>query len=310
MADVLCFGNVQFEVLCRAVTALPAPGALQRIDAIDFALSGNGANVAAALARLGVSVALAGYSGADAVGESFRQTLSDLGVGIETLPRHPTAGTGASVTALAPSGERSVLYVNGANDLIDLATAPDAWLDGVRVVSVGSVFVLPRFTGAAVARLFRRARERGATTVLNVCWDAEGQGLPFLAPALAETDYFILSQDEGRQLTGESESERMLEALEAHVRGAVVLTLGAEGCLVRGAQELCRVPALPVAAVDCTGAGDSFVAGFIAGLITRRPVEECARLGCHVASFAVTGPGAFPRIPPLAQVDSMSLSHT
>lgn len=54
---------------------------------------------------------------------------------------------------------------------------------------------------------------------------------------------------------------------------------------------------VPVAATDTTGAGDTFIAGFIAGLAHDLPLEACARLGCRVAAFAVTGPGAYPRIP-------------
>jgi len=306
VADVLCFGNLQLDVLCRTVTALPPPGGLRRVDAIDSALSGNGANVAAVLGRLGVAVELAGYSGADVIGDQLRTTLAAQGVGTTLLLRHPSAGTGTSVIAVAPDGERSVLYVNGANALFDLDTVPDAWLRGRRVVSLGTVFVLPQFTGASVGRLFARARAHGATTVLNVCWDDEGRGLPFIAPALAETDIFLLSGDEGRQLTGFLDPADILRALEAHTRGAVVVTLGANGCLVRGQDDLERIAAVSVVATDCTGAGDSFVGGFIAGLVAGRSRPDCARLGCHVAAYAVTGPGAYPRVPPLTEVDQLT----
>lgn len=302
MADVLCFGNLQFDVLCHPVTALPERGGLRMIEGIDFALSGNAGNVAAALGRLGIAVDLAGYSGSDPIGEQFRTLLAAEGVGTSRLLRHPTAGTGTSVIALAPDGERSILFVNGANALFDLDDVPDEWLDGVRVVSVGSIFVLPQFSGDAVARLFTRARARGAATVLNVCWDGQGQGLPFLAPALASTDYFILSLDEGRQLTGEPEPAAILARLQEITSGAIALTLGPDGCLVTTAQGPRHVPAVPVTATDCTGAGDAFVAGVIAGLVERRSFEACTRLGCQVASYAVTGPGSYPRIPPLPEV--------
>jgi len=306
VAAVLCFGNLQLDVLCRTVMELPAPGGLRRLDGIDVALSGNAANVAAALGRLGVAVELAGYSGADIVGDQLRATLAAQGVGTATLSRHPCASTGTSVIALAPDGERSVLYVNGANALFDLDAVPDGWLRGRRVVSVGTVFVLPQFTGPAVARLFARARAHGAATILNVCWDDEGRGLSFIAPALAETDHFVLSLDEGHQLTGLGDPSEILRALEAYTRGEVVLTLGADGCLVRGedgTDDFEHIQAAPVEATDCTGAGDSFVAGFIAGLIARRPRVECARLGCHVAAYAVTGPGAYSRVPRLEEID-------
>lgn len=302
MVDALCFGNLQLDLLCRTVTTLPAPGELRRIEAIDAALSGNAGNVALALRRLGLAVDLAGYSGTDAIGEQFRATLAEAGVGTDKLLRHPTAGTGTSVIALAPNGERGILFVNGANELFELDAVPDDWLDGARVISVGSVFVLPQFTGAAVGRLLARARARGAVTVLNPCWDDLDRGLPFLEPALPEADYFILNEDEGRQLTGQARPERILDRLEALTRGAVILTLGADGCCLRGADGPEHIPALPVRATDCTGAGDSFIAGFIAGLVTGRAPRDCARLGCRVAAHAVTGPGAWVRIPPLAEL--------
>ncbi|MBV9230438.1 MAG: carbohydrate kinase family protein [Chloroflexi bacterium] len=302
MADVLCFGNLQFDVLCRSVTTLPPPGELRMIDSIDFALSGNAGNVAAALGRLGINVELAGYSGADVVGEQFRTMLSAMGVGTAKLLRHPTVSTGTSVITLSPGGERSIIFVNGANELFDLDTVPDAWLEQTRVVYVGSIFVLPQFTGEAVGRLFTRARAHGAMTVLNICWDARGQGIPFLKPALAEVDYFILSYDEGRQLTGHTLPESIVDSLKVHTRGNVILTLGADGCCVDDKAGLQQIPALSVEATDCTGAGDAFAAGFSAGLVEGLSVYDCARLGCHVASFAVTGPSAYPRIPPLTEV--------
>jgi sugar/nucleoside kinase (ribokinase family) len=276
------------------------------IDSIDFALSGNSGNVAAALGRLGINVELAGYSGADIVGEQFRTMLSAMGVGTDKLLRHPTVSTGTSVITLSSGGERSIIFVNGANELFDLNTVPDKWLEQTRLVYVGSIFVLPQFTGEAVGYLFTRARAHGALTVLNICWDAKEQGIPFLKPALAETDYFILSYDEGRHLTGHTLPESIVDSLQVHTRGTVVLTLGADGCGVGGEAGLQKIPALSVEAIDCTGAGDAFVAGFSAGLVEGRSVYNCAHLGCHVAAFAVTGPGAYPRIPTLAEVKQIS----
>ncbi len=303
MADVLCFGNLQCDVLCRPLIALPEPGALRMLDAIDVTLSGNGGNVAAALARLGVEVSLAGYSGADVIGEQFRATLAAQGVRVDRLLRHPSAGSGTSVIALAPNGERTIVFVNGANALFDLDDVPDEWLEGTGVVFAGSVFVLPQFTGETVGRLFTRAQGRGAKTVLNVCWDGERRGLPFLIPALEETDYLVLNHDEGRQLTGHEAPDAILDRLNVHVRGTTIMTLGPDGCCLREEGTLRQVPALPVEATDCTGAGDCFVAGFIAGLVKGLPPAACARLGCRVAACAVTGPGAYTRVPPLSEID-------
>ncbi|HET9906327.1 MAG TPA: carbohydrate kinase family protein [Anaerolineales bacterium] len=297
MSDVLCFGNLQLDVLCRTVTELPPPGSLQKIDTVDFALSGNGGSLAMALARLGVSVDLAGYSGADVIGDQFRTMLMTEGVGIDKLTRHPTAGTGTSIVTVAPTGERSIFYVNGANDEVNLESVPDDWLHGLRILAVTSVFVLPHFTGEAIAQLFQRAHAAGARTVLNICWDGEARGLNFLAPALAHSDYFVLNFDEGCQLTGFETPNEIIGRLMDFTSGTIILTLGAEGCCFRTESGIERVPAIPVNATDTTGAGDSFVAGFIAGLIRGRSLSECVQLGCEIAAYAVTGTGAYVRIP-------------
>ena len=297
MSDVLCFGNLQLDVLCRTVTELPPPGSLQRIDAVDFALSGNGGSLAMALARLGVSVDLAGYSGADVIGDQFRTMLTAEGVGIDKLSRHPSAGTGTSVITVAPTGERSIFFVNGANEEFKLEDVPDDWLHGSRIVAVTSVFVLPHFTGEAIAHLFQRAHTLGARTVLNICWDHQARGLGFLAPALAHSDTFVLNYDEGCQLTGCDAPDDIFDRLMKFTSGTIILTLGAEGCCFRTDSGIERVPAIPVRATDTTGAGDSFVAGFIAGLIRGLSLRDCVQLGCQIAAYAVTGTGAYMRIP-------------
>jgi sugar/nucleoside kinase (ribokinase family) len=297
MSDVLCFGNLQLDVLCRTVTELPPPGGLRMIDTVNFALSGNGGSLAMALARLGVSVDLAGYSGADVIGDQFRVMLTTEGVGIDKLFRHPTAGTGTSVIAVAPTGERSIFFVNGANEAFNLDDVSANWLQGPRIVAVMSVFVLPQFTGEAITRLFQRAHAMGARTVLNICWDREARGLNFLATTLAQSDYFVLNYDEGRQLTGYDALNDIFDRLMDFTSGRIILTLGAEGCCFRTEAGIERIPAIPVHATDTTGAGDSFVAGFIAGLIRGLPLRDCVQLGCQVAAYAVTGTGAYMRIP-------------
>jgi sugar/nucleoside kinase (ribokinase family) len=303
LADVLCFGNLQLDVLCRPVIGLPPPGVLTPIDHIDLTLSGNGGNVAATLARLGVDVALAGYRGADVIGDGFAITLSRLGVDTSMLARHPSASTGTSVVTVMPNGERGILFTNGANALFDLDTVPNAWLRGPRVVTVSSVFVLPLYNGAAVSRLFSRARASGAVTVLNPSWPNQDQALESLRPALAVTDYFFFNRDEGRELTGQDDPGLILDAIDAITPGVVILTLGAEGCIVREHGRRRHIAAEAVTAVDSTGAGDAFVAGFVAGLVDEREPAACAELGSRVAAYAVTGPGAYPRTPTLAELD-------
>lgn len=302
MPDVLCIGNIQFDVLARPMAALPPPGALARVEEVRFSLGGNGMNTAAGLARLGMSTAIFGAVSRDFLGDYALAQLAAAGVDASAIARHPTAGSGVSLIAVAPDGERSITFTNGANECFSLDEVPDHLIRQARVLCVGSVFVLPQLTGEALARLFQRARAAGVTTVLDICWDGEGRGLSFLAPCLPSTDLFAPSWEEGRQLTGQDEPEAIAAALRAAGAGAVALKLGERGCFVtaEGVSEL--VPTVPLAAVDTTGAGDTWLAGMMAGLLQGLSLPECGRLANRVAAFAVTGPGCWERVPPLASL--------
>src|SRR5215210_5296202 len=120
MPDILCIGNIQFDVLARPVETLPRPGTLARVEEIRFSLGGNGMNTAAGLARLGVSTALFGMLSRDFLGDRALAELNRAGVDISAIARHPTAGSGVSLIAVAPDGERSITFTNGANDLFRL----------------------------------------------------------------------------------------------------------------------------------------------------------------------------------------------
>jgi ribokinase len=299
MPEVLCIGNIQFDVLARPVVELPRPGTLARVEEIRFSLGGNGMNTAAGLARLGVPTALFGMVSRDFLGEHALAQLALAGVDTRAVARHPEAGSGVSLIAVQADGERSITFTNGANERFRPEEVPDDLLRQVRVLFVGSVFVLPQLSGEALAELFRRARGYGVKTVLDVCWDSESRGLPFLSPCLPFTDLFAPSLEEGRQLTGEQEPAAIAAALLTQGAAAVGVKLDARGCYLARPGEAWQIPTTPLAAVDSTGAGDTWMAGLVAGLLRGLPLPECGRLANRVAAFAVTGPGCWERVPRL-----------
>src|SRR5712691_92358 len=102
MPEVLCIGNIQFDVLARPVVELPRPGALAKVEQIAFSLGGNGMNTAAGLARLGIPTALYGMASRDFLGDHALAQLAAAGVDTSAVGRHPTAGSGVSLIAVAP----------------------------------------------------------------------------------------------------------------------------------------------------------------------------------------------------------------
>lgn len=115
-----------------------------------------------------------------------------------------------------------------------------------------------------------------------------------IAPCLPYTDYFLPSYEEARMLAGgrddPAEIAMFLQDAGAKVVG---LKMGERGSYLRAADGTeVRVPILPVTAVDGTGAGDAYVAGFLAGLLRGWSLEECARFANAVGACCVTAMGA------------------
>jgi sugar/nucleoside kinase (ribokinase family) len=96
--------------------------------------------------------------------------------------------------------------------------------------------------------------------------------------------------EEARAITGESDPARAADRLHELGASVAAVTGGPDGCWVSG---LGHVPGFQVDAVDGTGAGDAFAAGFLYGRLTGRPLDWCARFANAAGALATTAVGAF-----------------
>jgi ribokinase len=158
--------------------------------------------------------------------------------------------------------------------------------------------------------LFQLAHQVGLTTSLDTGWDPTEQWLnnPYLAPTLAETDFFFPNEVEATALMGNGWNP---QALADKVKGMVVIKRGAEGALAvshDGAQQ--AIPAIPVRVVDTTGAGDAFNAGFLyATTIMKVQLVEALRFAAACGAQAVTQVGGATNAPDAAAVGAFIKQH-
>jgi ribokinase len=150
------------------------------------------------------------------------------------------------------------------------------------------------------------ARSLGVQTILN---PAPGLRLPESIFALC--DYLTPNETEAATLTGLpvtniEEAERAAEALLARGTRNVVITLGAQGALVKNARLAKRVPAMDAGpVVETTGAGDAFNGGFAIALAEGRDIVAATQFGCAVAGISVTRPGTAPSMPMRTEADAL-----
>ncbi|WP_329133205.1 carbohydrate kinase family protein [Streptomyces sp. NBC_00670] len=296
---LLVVGDVVTDVVARH-RGLPVPGT-DTAAAIRTVPGGAGANVACWAAHWGLEdVRLLGRVGAESAAWHERE-LTACGVRARLVvdPDAPT-GTVICLVDTDASGERTFLTDSGASLRLGPGDWSPALLDGVARLHLSGYLLFSATGRALVSVAVAAARARAVPVSLD---PASAGFLSVLGTerflTLAEgVDVLLPSRDEACLLTGLSEPEEAAAALSRRVP-LVVATQGARGALVavsgavRG-----RVPALPAALRDTTGAGDAFTGAFLAALLSGAgagadPVAA-AREGCRAGALAVGEVGGRP----------------
>jgi sugar/nucleoside kinase (ribokinase family) len=299
---VACLGIMVADVVGHPVRRIPGPGRLVLVDEMQLHTGGCAVNAATVLARLEIPVEVIGKVGRDPFGDFLCAQLAERGIGSRGVSRDADVGTSATMVMVAPDGERRFVHFLGANARLMLDDVDLAWLSETQILHVAGSLVLPGLDGEPTVRLLKAAQSRGVTMFLDTVWDDTGQWMQLLGPALSYVDYFVPSLPEAQALTGLQAPDEVAQALLAQGVGTVALKMGADGCLV-AAQDgrTLRAAAYQVEAVDATGAGDAFAAGFIAGVWHGWALEKTARFANAVGALCVTGLGAAGGVRSLAE---------
>jgi len=291
--EVVVVGSLNMDLVARTAR-LPVPG--ETVAGLSFATvpGGKGANQAVAAARLGARTAMVGCLGDDAFGAQLRAGLEADGIDCRGVRTAAGVSSGVALIVVDDAGRNGIVVVAGANGELTPADV-DA---NVGLIAGARMVVLQLETPlATVEHAARRARALGKTVVLN---PAPARVLP--EGLLACADLLVPNELEAAALTGLAVSS-VGSALEAGRRlrqagaGTVLVTLGAQGVVAVGPGGASHHPARPVAAVDTTAAGDTFIGGLCAALVRGRPLPQAIAFAQAAAALSVTRPGAQPSIP-------------
>ena len=290
--ETTVIGNLNVDLLVRPVTTLPPPGEEWLVDRMDMRPGGAGANSGLTLAGLEVPCRLVGCVGDDSLGSWLldRLAAADLERDLTVVPG---ARTGISVAFEAPGRDRSFLMSLGSLSTFDRDLIPSDALSAGSVLMCG-YFTLPALRGEPTMGLLREARAAGATTLFDTGWDPAGFPEPTrteLRSVLPLVDVFLPNEKEAAALTGETDPKASARALQRITGGVVIVKLGPGGCVASAPAGECSVPAPPVEALDTTGAGDAFNAGFLAAG-SGVSLEVALAFAVRVASTVVSRPSS------------------
>lgn len=297
----------------------PAPAGTAIEDATDLmvAMGGSSANIAAGLVKFGARAALVTRVSDDAVG---RYCLNQLAAyGVDATHVTPVAGEFRNSLALYESrlaDHNSVIYRNGAADF-QMSVADVEAVDYSQygaLITAGTVFAAEP-SRSATFRAFELARAAGLPIIFDVdyrpySWPSPQVAEEVLSRAGALSDIIVANDEEfGFMAGGIDKGLAKARELAQTSAGIVVYKMGPEGAITFANGTELRTGIYPVTALKPTGAGDSFMAGFLASLAEGRELREAVLRGSACAAIVVAKPGCAPAMPDARELDAFLARH-
>lgn len=284
---ILNFGSINIDHVYR-VPHLVQPGETLASLELSSGLGGKGANQSVALAHAGADVK---HIGKVSVSDQWAiELMAASGVDVELISTVNEA-SGHAIIQVNEQGENAIVLHGGANQ-----TFQHTELEQLFARNAEAEFLLMQNECNMLASAFELAHQHGIKLVLNPAPMTDDiKALP-----LHLLNTLIINQLEAEALTEELKIDDIADKLASMLPNTrCIITRGAQGAVLLSKENRLEVPAPPVNVVDTTGAGDTFVGFFLAGLLKNLSEIESLNLATQAAALAVTGPGAISSIPSL-----------
>jgi sugar/nucleoside kinase (ribokinase family) len=297
----LVIGELNVDLIAAGLTGSPQMGKEVEAKSFEMVLGSASAIFASGLCRLDHPVGFVAKVGDDFFGQFCAAQLAALGIDTSWVRATPGATTGVTL-CLSGRRDRAQVTFPGAIAELGLSDIPFDAFDGFGHLHL-SCFALQKRLRPAFSRLLATAKRHGLSTSFDPNSRLQGEMRKQALRLLPYVDVLFLNQREASELTGKSSPNAAARELSKRAACAIV-KLGSKGAVLARAGDIALVPGRKVRAVDTTGAGDSFAAGFISAFLAGESDQACLKKGnaCGALSTRAIGGTA-------AQPDQKELSR-
>ena len=289
--DVVGMGLNSVDFLC-VVPEFPTLNS--KMEMLQFSKQGGGqvATAMVALRRWGVKAKYIGKVGGDELGQFSLCSIRQEGVDVSSVITEPNATNQyATIIVDRSTGDRTILWNRD-----DRLMYREGELREEEICS-GKLLHLDGHDIHAAIRSASWAKEEGISTVVDL-----DKVEPLTPELIKKIDFVITSSRFPTLFTGISDREKALVEMQRQTPGFLCATLGREGAMALVDGEILYVKGFEVNAVDTTGAGDVFHAGFIYGLLQNWEVREILRFANGAAALKCGDLGGRKGIPTLEEI--------
>jgi len=296
--NILVFGSLNIDFL-YSVDHIVKHG--ETISSVSFAKSagGKGANQAAALAKAGLPVYMAGKIGGD--GKFLTELLKSYGVNTNNVIQYDGA-TGHAIIQIDKNGQNSIVLYSGGNGEITAEEIKQTILK----FKAGDIVVLQNEI-SNINEIMKTAKKQG----IKICLNPSPFNENIFSLPLETVEWFFVNEIEGSALAGmqavsepeESNFFAIIKKLTKLFPGAqIILTAGKKGAFYGSGETILSEGIIDVPVIDTTAAGDTFTGYFLAAQSRNLSLQQVLKTACKAASITVSRKGAMETIPSAAEV--------
>ena len=255
------------------------------VDKVTLSPGGDAVNQALFLTGLGSNVCLSCRLGDDSLGRFIVGELSSSGVGTNNVILSPGSSTSSAIVLVSKTGDRNIICKRGSNydfcfDDVDMDE-----IANTRALSIGSIFGIPKLEEDGLTEVLQHAKKSGAVTFADMGSDKKNLRLGGVKPFLPYIDFFIPSESESIHLTGERNPVKASKIFKNSGAGNVIIKLGSRGAYADIPGFCGYVNPFDISAIDTTGSGDAFCAGFIHSVLSSDDTEQALKFASACGAY-------------------------
>ena len=299
---LLCIGSALVDSIIKGFNSTPTSAAGYTAVSGSLNVGGEAVNEAVIASRLGIDTSIMCHIGNDSAGRIILDTLSEAGINTDPVVFSMCEPTPITTMFVNDDGTRKSI----TNLAHKYNFHPEQYLDGNRfydAISIGSLFRAP-FDSPDVVYSVMKAASHSSKYVLadTKLPNFKIMNLSDIAEALHFIDYIFPNEDEAKYYTGKNKPDEMADVFLSYGIKNVVIKLGSNGCYYKNNDQEKRINAYNIDAIDATGAGDSFISGFISEKMQGSSDLEALEFANACGAICSTAVGATTALKTRAQV--------